>query len=322
MIGSKHTLSDADHQIIRREHKEDLVDTIPPSEAPKIIILAGQPGAGKGGLSAQASRDFSGEQTVLVDVDQLRNSHPHYRGLKSENDRTAAGLVQPDAGQWGDELVEDARLGRRNIILDGTLKSPDKADELCKRFKEDGYQVEVRVIAVREEDSWLGVHQRYERGRTTSQGARWVPKNVHDGAYSGGRQSLERLNQSPHVDRIEVHGRAFDSSRTTRVLYNGAPGEGDPVAALDTERNRPRTLEEAQWYRQETQRIAELKVKRDPMLNAPEDQDFVRRAELLQQDQLSSNKKKPTSMREQWDAAEKKKANRSLTKGFNRKANW
>ncbi|RMH87220.1 hypothetical protein EBB59_13320 [Lysobacter pythonis] len=44
-------------------------------DRPKAIILGGQPGAGKGGLTRAASMELSGD-VVTIDPDVLREYHP------------------------------------------------------------------------------------------------------------------------------------------------------------------------------------------------------------------------------------------------------
>ena len=162
-----HRFSSTLHEEIRADHKANFVDIHPEAKQPKVIILAGHPGAGKSGLRNNALLDFpEDEPPIIVDIDRLRESHPEYQDLlakqKKEKDyRSAASDVQYDASNWGKELIANAREGRRNLIIDGTLKSSDKAEELCKRFKRDGYHVEVHAIAVHYEDSWLSVEKRY-----------------------------------------------------------------------------------------------------------------------------------------------------------------
>ncbi|MCA0871430.1 zeta toxin family protein [Seohaeicola saemankumensis] len=283
---SSHSLSRARHQEIRAQHKAEVVDALPEAKQPTVVILAGQPGAGKSALRAQALRDFPvNEPPVEVDIDELRKSHDDYDRLSVENNRSAASHVQDDAGRWGDELIEDAREGRRNVIIDGTLKSPEKAAVLCERFKKDGYRVEVRAMAVRYEDSQLGVHKRYHQAKANGKQGRWVPEPIHDQAYSGIEESLQRLHKSESVDRIEVHGRTLDGSRGTRLLSAGGPGESDPVSALNAERTRPRTVEEQASYEYDMQAVRDMILEQDKDLKEPENQIFFERVQELELNQ-------------------------------------
>lgn len=268
-------LSEQDHNAMRRIHAETALSETRESKKPTVIILAGQPGAGKSALSRQAEQRLNKDGgAVVVDVDELRASHRGYRSFQAENGRTAASRVQSDAGRWGDELIQDASDARRNIIVDGTLKSPDKAQQLCEDLKSKGYRVDVHAIAVRKEDSELGVYRRYEHGLETNGRSRWVPEDIRKDSYTGMAQSVERLNSSEAVDHIEVHGRSLDDREQTRVLYAGPPDKGDPAATLRAERDRPRTKAEQTVYNETRLEVLEKIEARDPELREPENQRF------------------------------------------------
>ena len=268
-------LSEQDHHAMRRIHAEAALSETRESKQPTVIILAGQPGAGKSALSRQAEQRLDKDGgAVVVDVDELRASHRGYRSFQAENGRTAASRVQSDAGRWGDELIQDASDARRNIIIDGTLKSPDKAEQLCEDLTSKGYRVEVHAIAVRKEDSELGVYRRYEHGLETDGRSRWVPEDIRKDSYTGMAQSVERLNWSEAVDYIEVHGRSLDDRDQTRVLYAGPPSKGDPAAALKAERDLPRCKAEQTVYNETRLEVLEKIEARDPELREPENQKF------------------------------------------------
>ena len=287
-----HSLSDTRHEEIRAQHKARLVDTCSEAKLPKVIILAGQPGAGKSGLRNQALQHFpEDEPPTIVDIDRLRESHPEYQELlakqKKEKDyRSAASDVQYDASNWGKELIADAREGRRNLIIDGTLKSPDKAEELCKRFKRDGYHVEVHAIAVRYEDSWLSVEKRYHQAIAEGRKIlRWVSKEVHDEAYEGMGTSLERLNSRESedriVDQIKVYRRTFNDEKGPRLLSDGAPGDTNPALVLNDRRSQPRTPEEQTDYEDTTREVRDMILEQDPDLKVSENKAFVERASKI-----------------------------------------
>lgn len=269
-----HKLSREEHDAVRDYNRKRALINTKESDAPTAVLLAGQPGAGKSVLTGRARQRFHEDGgAVIVDVDALRERHPDYSRFQAESGRTAASRVQSDAGRWGDELIQDASDARRNIIVDGTLKSPDKAEQLCEDLKSKGYRVEVHAIAVRKEDSELGVYRRYEHGLETKQ-PRWVPEDIRKDSYSGMAQSVERLNRSKAVDHIEVHGRSLDDRDQTRVLYAGPPGKGDPAAALKAERDRPRIKAEQTVYNETRLEVLEKIEARDPELREPENQKF------------------------------------------------
>ncbi|MEM6973450.1 MAG: zeta toxin family protein [Pseudomonadota bacterium] len=275
-----HRLSDDRHQEIRRKIAAKEIGRCEPAERPKIIILAGQPGAGKGGLQTEAEQELAPEGgAVVIDVDALRDRHDDYPALMRENDRTAASAVQSDAGRWGDGLRQDATAARRNIILDGTLKSPDKAEALCREMKEEGYEVDLRVMAVRRQDSEIGVQMRYHKAKLADRPGRSVPQGVQDQGYEGVPRSVAVIERKGLADRVSVHGRGLTPGQPTRRLYDsdqtGGVGEaggggGSAVDALEEERNRPRTAEEQTLYEDKLRDLQTMIRTNDPELRDPE----------------------------------------------------
>lgn len=266
-------LSQAEHDRIFRE--EIYHDYFPDSQAdiagerPKVLILAGQPGAGKGGLADQAKEEFREKGgAVAIDVDELRKYHPGFDEATKENDRTAAGRVQADAGAWADELRDEAMERKDNvIIIDATLKSPDKAEDLCRKFKEKGYELEIRAMAVRKEDSVQGVYHRYEKKKAgPGNEQRWVDiEKIHDPAYEGVPESIRRIEESGLADRISVYGRDAKKGMPSKLYDSEKPVEGQvdtAERAIWRERRRERTEVELARYHEKNEEIFKMISKR------------------------------------------------------------
>lgn len=96
---------------------------------------------------------------------------------------------------------------RANVLMETTMRQPDAVFDTLKTFRDAGYGVEVRAIAVPETLSRLGTLQRYV-GQVESQGAgRWAPSSVHNEAYSRMPQSLGWVIEAGLVDRVIVQKR-------------------------------------------------------------------------------------------------------------------
>jgi predicted ABC-type ATPase len=135
-------------------HRHVLNETIVPEsgiqitlshDTPRAIILAGQPGAGKGGLSRTAQQEFNGD-IVSIDPDELRKYHPDVDRLRTTHPYTWSGDTHPDASQWANELRELAVQQKKNIIIDTTLGHGDSAVRLVNSLQDAGYEVEVRAV--------------------------------------------------------------------------------------------------------------------------------------------------------------------------------
>lgn len=288
MSTSPDRLSAEEHERIRQDIREDARAGTEHRAQPRAVLLSGQPGAGKTGLRREALRELEGQGgAVVVDADSLRTRHPRHEDHMRADDRTAAERTHPDAAQWADELVIDARDGRRNIVVDGTLKNTDRAEALSRDLRAHGYEVEVRAMAVAKEDAELGVERRYWAAKERADAGRWVPPEVQDAARDGQERTLRRLEREGAVDRISVYRRG---NPPERLYENGEAwrgGRDGAAAALAAERERPRSPQEladraANWRDMEEtrKRVQEAgEMKKDQAERGREQRDPVTRSD-------------------------------------------
>lgn len=235
-------LSPGEHEEIRQDIRNDFLSVSAPQGKPRAIIVAGQPGAGKGSLAKAAREELAADGgSVLIDPDRLRTWHPNYQ-LHLENDKTAAERVHADASQWAKELRQDAIEGRRNIVLDATLNDKDKTRELLGQLRKAGYETEVRVLAVHRRDSRQGVYARYENAKEQGKAARWVPESAQDEAYKGMPIALGHIERNGWADKVTV------MRRDGTVIYRNGRADsatsGLSQIAVMAERARDPTAEE------------------------------------------------------------------------------
>jgi chloramphenicol 3-O-phosphotransferase len=132
-------------------------------DAPRAVILGGQPGAGKSALQSAVEREFTAAGGVLSIIgDDLRAYHPKYRALLRTDDRRAAFYTDRDSALWIEKLIDYANSRRFNMLIESTMHRPDKIVATASALREQGYEIEARALAVHERWSILGIHQRYE----------------------------------------------------------------------------------------------------------------------------------------------------------------
>ncbi|MDG5977762.1 hypothetical protein H010_21091 [Hydrogenophaga taeniospiralis CCUG 15921] len=193
---------------------------VTPQERPRAIIMAGQPGAGKGSLVKAASAELGGN-VVTVDPDELRGFHPRAHGLRQQHPYTWSGQTHGDASQWATEL-RDAAIGeRKNIILDTTTPRTD----VIKDLQAKGYDVEVRAIASHRIESELGVDQRFTRQLFDEGYGRYVPSGVRDNVYQQLPSQLDAVARETGTP-IRIYDREgqlhHDSGTQPKVLPSQA----------------------------------------------------------------------------------------------------
>lgn len=60
-------------------------------------------------------------------------------------------------------MIKEAQEQKVNVILEGTMRRPEVTLNTAKEFNSNGYDIHANIIAVKPQESWLGVHERFER---------------------------------------------------------------------------------------------------------------------------------------------------------------
>ena len=230
MSSEKYVMSAEEHARIFRERilEESAFSTATSQERPRVIILAGQPGAGKGGLARSAELELRGD-AVTVDPDALRDFHPQVESFRNAHPYTWADDTHPDASAWAKELRGAAVEGRRNLILDTTLADGEKAVALVKELQAKGYEVEIRAMATHRLESELGVDERFSNSLERKGFGRYVPEGIRDPVY---RDLPDNLNHVAKETGTPV--RIFN--REGAELYDSRTDTRLPGAVLDEAR--------------------------------------------------------------------------------------
>lgn len=230
-------MASKDGQLPADVHQRVLRETIIPESGlshhtsqttPKAILLAGQPGAGKGTLK-DISRAELGGNVVVVDPDELRDAYPDVERLYERHPYTWAGHTHEDASHWAKELRAGAVEGRRNLILDTTLGNGDSAITLIKDLQARGYEVEIRGVVAHRLESELGVDARFSNSLDNYGFGRYVPEDVRKHVYDALPGNLDKVQAETGI-QIRLYGRkgaqVYDSHSDTRL----------PGTALEAER--------------------------------------------------------------------------------------
>ncbi len=223
-------LQQEEHDRILREQvlrKRDFVDATP-QDRPKAIVLAGQPGAGKGGLKGRAEIEFDGN-VVSIDPDELRDAHPKVREFQNAHPYTWSGDTHPDASAWAQELRTAAVDGRKNIIIDTTLGGGKNAVDMIKELQSKGYDVEIRAVAAHRLESELGVNGRFAESLDEKGYGRYVPEEVRIKVYTALPNNLDLVQKETGIPI-----RLFN--REGAELYNSRTDTRLPGVALEEAR--------------------------------------------------------------------------------------
>ena len=235
-------------------------------EKPKAILLGGQPGSGKTALAAETMQEFRTKGgAIVIDADRMREENPHYKQISREDPQNAADRTQEEAGEWAARLTMTAAENRRNLIVDGTMRSPENIQVLATRLSDAGYDVEARVMAVNAETSMTRARLRFEEQVAERGTGRFVNREQHDNAYSGMVETVRALER----DKLANSVRLYDANQ--RMIYENRLERGEwqrnpeAVQALERERTREWTHAERRDYVSALQEINTLAQQRELM---------------------------------------------------------
>ena len=212
--------ADQHQKILAEEILQDLSYTdVTPQERPRAIIMAGQPGAGKGNLVDAAKAELGGN-VVTVDPDNLRDYHPEADNLKKQRPYTWSGETHGDASAWSTELRDAAVSERKHLILDTTTPRAD----VIKDLQAKGYDVEVRAIATHRIESELGVDQRFTKQLMDEGHGRYVPGEVRDNVYQQLPNQLDKVAHDTGAP-IRIYDREGQLHYDSRTQPKVSPGQ-------------------------------------------------------------------------------------------------
>ncbi len=232
----------------------------------RLILLGGQPGAGKTAalIASHAELDRSGPSIRIVG-DDLRSYHPNFLAFQKQDPETASQFTQVDAGRWTEKLLAAATERNVNIVFETTMRTPENVARVVGIARAAGYDVDARAVAANPRLSWQGNHYRFEEMLRAGDAARIPPLHVHDAAVTGLRVSFEKLESESLVDRVQLR------TRGGTILYDNERREGGwsqpPLArvALEREQSRPMTRGELQRFSDDWNHVlARMEERRAP----------------------------------------------------------
>jgi hypothetical protein len=207
-----------------------------PQAQPKAILLAGQPGAGKGGLARRAELELDND-LVKIDPDDFHDFYPQVGWYRENYPYTWSEETHGDTVDWAWRLVGDAVAAKNNVIYDSTLSNVDNATGLIQYFQDNGYDVGVMAIAAHKLESDLGVDHRFSKSLYQHGFGRHVPAHISDQIYNKLPDSLDQIHNKTGVP-IRIFNREGDELYNSRV-HPLQPGEERKTAGdeLKTARN-------------------------------------------------------------------------------------
>ncbi|KIF01041.1 hypothetical protein PL81_37785 [Streptomyces sp. RSD-27] len=227
-----------------------------PQTRPVLVLLGGQPAAGKSQAMDAAARRHNGTVVPLTG-DDLRPLHPRYQDLLVEDAQTREAATAQFSGAMVRMSIEHALHHGYGLLLEGVFRDPAMTIGTAEQFARAGRPVEVVALAVREERSRLDALDRF------LEGGRWTPPALQDLAYAKVPETVGAAEESPAVLRITITNRSgadlYSSERDADGQWPGGPGA---VPVLENERKKPLPSDEAaSWLAKHRTVLVEMSVR-------------------------------------------------------------
>ena len=296
----QYCLFEEQHDLIfHQEIKPTLFKKVKPSDNPVAIIFGGQPGAGKSKALTSALSQFVAEnKPALIIGDELRIYHPEYEVLLVRDDKTAAFYTDQDTGRWIEKAITHAKALRCNVVIEGTMRVPEKVAETAISLRSNGYKVIASALAVNQRLSWQGVIERYEKQRAVWGYGRMTTPESHETSYNKMLETLEHIENKKLADQIILYRRGGIVIYENKL--NNGHWESAPLAraTVEVERERPWSLSEKRNYAQRFDQIVELL--KNPRRRATQNE--IKTIEALREEahrQIPLTRKKPDIIRKE-----------------------
>lgn len=179
-----------------------------PVTRPVLILLGGQPGAGKSRAAAHLFARHQDQDIVAVIGDDFRRHHSDYARVQREDPTQMPQITAAAAGEWTRMAVETGLAGRYPLLIEGTWRSQNIPLTTATAAAGAGYDVHAAVVAVPAALSLIGTLARYYDEPPGH--ARWTPVTAHDDTMSALPASVRALAESPHIARFTILDRAGD----------------------------------------------------------------------------------------------------------------
>ena len=232
----KYSLNDEEFQSYYNYAYNTVIAGKRASENKTLIIVGGQPGAGKTRLLPIAKMELK-NNVVLVDFDELKAFHPNYPEVCSLYNEDAHRILHSDANKVKNKILDRLIAENYNVIYEGALRDTEGFIEFATKFKEKGYAVKLDILAVPKLESYCSEILRYALSLVQQITPRWVNKNAHDAAYEGVTRTVSEFINRGITNDIDVFVRNIDAPK---LFYSSKDGNQTPIQAIEIARKQGR----------------------------------------------------------------------------------
>lgn len=222
----------------------------------KSYLLGGQSGAGKTTISRKLLENDS--NLIVINGDEFRRFHPHFNELYKEHGKDAVIHTQKFAGKMTEAVIDKLSNEGYSLIIEGTLRTTVVPEKTKNLLEQKGYDVELCVMQVRPEKSYLGTLERYERMVSEYEVPRHTPKEHHDLIVKNIVENLDVLYKKNSFEEIKLY------NREGNVIYSQKETPDiNPSAIIKNEFDRKLSKDEIKEINDGYSRVEKSMIKRN-----------------------------------------------------------
>ncbi len=187
---------------------------------PIAVFIGGQIGAGKSNLILLSAGELRalGEDYVVIDDDQYRKFYPNSEILARDYPTYYTDITAMGSGIITPQIMQEAVNQRYNFIFEGTMKNT-RILETMKRMPKDIRKI-VRVMAASYEEGLLSAFERNEELIRLGYTSRFIKVPEYSKTYDGVVDTVNQIEKSGVVERVEVYRRGSGDSRIPIKVYD------------------------------------------------------------------------------------------------------
>lgn len=202
-----------------------------PQDGVKILSIAGgQSGAGKSRLIPLLKKQF--EDSVVVDFDELRSYHPSYDEVSKIYPEIIHRILQSDTERVKNEVLDYLIANEYSTIYEGALRNTQGFIDFAKKFKNNGYYIQMNILAVPKLESYGSTLYRYAAALMTENQPRWVEKTFHDASYDGVIKTVSAFINEGLAEEFRIYIR--DGKEPSKIFPESTQYHlKDPIQAIE-----------------------------------------------------------------------------------------
>jgi Zeta toxin len=263
-LQERFSISSEQMENLTRSTISEIASPIKSSETPQLIIIGGQSGSFKNKIQSNATIDLL-QNALVISLDVLRLYHPYINAIQAEYPDMQQSLTTEFATTLLESLEDYAIQQKLNVILVATLANANAMIEKVDKYRNQGYAIDLRILAINKLFSYLNTEESYEKMILSGKCGRIISKQQHDKHYDGIPKTLLNLYEGELLDKVQVYQLETKDENgivepQIRILSDN---KSNFYNSYIQERNRDFTEIETNYLKEKAKEVKAMKIRRE-----------------------------------------------------------